>query len=238
MLHIAICDSSPNSAQIIKMQSRKKLALVSKLSIEVFSTYTSFLHAIKLTNYDLVFFDIINNSNACLGTLQNLRTKAPDAELIFLSEDALIPFEAAVFLPLYYLKKPIEPNEVENAVNIFINKKQFLSVIINTPSYISAPISLFDITFFEIFDKTITIHLVNNNTYSFKGQLGHVECCLKPYFFIRCHKSYLINPLYIQKLLRSSIILTSNINIPIGKTYADAVQKTLREYYCNCVEIT
>lgn len=238
MLHIAIYDSGPESAQILEKLLRKRFSLISGFSIKAFSTYSSLLREAKLTNYDLVFFEIINNGGSCLCTLKKLRIKAPEAELIFLSEDAFIPFEAAVFLPLYYLKKPIEPREVEKAVSIFIDRKQLLSAIINTPGSISAPISLYDVIFFEIFDKTINIHLAGNSIYSFKGQLGHVERCLKPYHFIRCHKSYLINPLYVQKLLRTSVILTDNTNIPIGKTYADAVQREVKEYFSNFVQIT
>ena len=48
-------------------------------------------------------------------------------------------------------------------------------------------------------------------------------------FLIQCHKSWLVNPLYVLEIRRYSITLTNDIQIPVGKTRYNKVREALKQ---------
>lgn len=74
--------------------------------------------------------------------------------------------------------------------------------------------------------KKIIIH-TRNEDIEFYGQLSNQikkKCFEK---FIVIHKSYLVNPLYIDRFGYDYVILKENIKLPISRSYQEIVRERL-----------
>jgi len=75
-------------------------------------------------------------------------------------------------------------------------------------------------------------HLKSGKTITAAHPLGHFEPELRPYGFLRIHKSLLVNTLYLEKYLPGkrggSVILNTGTELEIGETYLTTFQEWLR----------
>ena len=61
------------------------------------------------------------------------------------------------------------------------------------------------------------------------GKIKDVEQQTAP-FFIRCHRSYLINPDYLSQYGDGQVMLDNGERIPVSKNYRQALMKRMMEY--------
>ncbi|MBS6686475.1 MAG: response regulator transcription factor [[Clostridium] spiroforme] len=72
-----------------------------------------------------------------------------------------------------------------------------------------------DILYLEVFSKEVNIH-TNDNVYKVMLPINVFEKKLKPYYFFRCHKSYIINLKKVTRIEKSNVFI-GNILIPVSK---------------------
>ncbi|MGM9536393.1 MAG: LytR/AlgR family response regulator transcription factor, partial [Intestinibacter sp.] len=72
-----------------------------------------------------------------------------------------------------------------------------------------------DILYLEVFSKEVNIH-TNDNVYKVMSAINVFEKKLKPYYFFRCHKSYIINLKKVTRIEKNNAFI-GNILIPVSK---------------------
>lgn len=86
-----------------------------------------------------------------------------------------------------------------------------------------------DILYIEGSGNYVTLHtrkgkiLVLQNLKKFEEQL-------KPYQFMRVHRSFIISFQHIESIEKSWILI-NNVEVPIGDSYRDGFQKFLTQHY-------
>ncbi len=102
-------------------------------------------------------------------------------------------------------------------------KKIETKLIVSMNGFLSA-IFIRDIFYVEVFKRIITIHHKDGTTDTY-AHLSDTEDILSPFGFIRTHRSYIVSSFAIKNLSSTKITLINGEEIPVSKTYYQAVKK-------------
>lgn len=179
-----------------------------------------------------------------------LALKDPAFEIIFTTAYNQYAIQAIRFSALDYLLKPVDPDELRNAVNRYIEKQKpasqkkelFDNLVQNIGKKevkdfrLAVPSSqgVFFFTLDEILrleaDRNYTvIHLVGKRPFVASKTLKHFEEMLEEFSFIRTHKSHLVNSFHIVRLSNDHeyVLLSDGSKIEISRRKKDEVQQQL-----------
>jgi two-component system LytT family response regulator len=197
---------------------------------------------IKQTRPDLVFLDIEMPDENGLHFLE--RIIPFDFEVIFTTAYDSFAVKAFRMNALDYILKPIEIDELENALSKAkqkIDYKNFLLSNSNTkkenPELVTDDVNklfLRNGNNVEIVEIANIIYIAANLSYTniffvrneqvkhitMSNSIAKYETLMPPNRFYRIHKSYIINIFYIDKIIKgssASLLLKNNIKLPIGR---------------------
>lgn len=197
---------------------------------------------------DLVFLDIQMGKRTGFDVLKLVQTQ--NFEVIFVTAYDQYGIQAVKFAALDYLLKPIDIEELINAVSkaeeklstqIRTSQLDFLMQQLKKPEVNMSKIALQMqseiryVTLSEIIrceaDNTYThFYLSGSEKILVSKPLKEYADLLKPNGFIRTHQSHLVNPKYVKSWLKEDggvLLLTSGEKIPISKPNKDNVRKAL-----------
>lgn len=118
----------------------------------------------------------------------------------------------------YDLKMPKNPKTLKQADYFFLNA-----------DYSQVKIMFDDIIWIEGVRDYLKIYLKNSNKpMLFRTSFKSLEPELPPGRFIRIHKSYLVSIESITAIRKSSVFI-KDMELPIGETFRDAVEKLIRK---------
>ncbi len=198
-------------------------------TLNLVATFSDALQAMQLLNnqsIDLIFLDIHLPKLSGIDFLKSI----PHPPKIILTtafpDYALESYELDV---VDYLLKPFSFQRFIKAVNKLSDKD-------GTTNF---PLADYEPTHFEIFIKSGYEHIridirqithinadsdytdvhLKNKKYISSEPLKYWENMLALFNFIRVHKSFIVNLDHVKKIVGNQIYMTSNIKVPIGRTY-------------------
>lgn len=193
---------------------------------------------------DLLFLDV---EMPILNGFELLKQLAEVSfEVIFTTAYSQYAAQAFKAQAANYLLKPIDEDELRNAVDCWLSKQHQSSLSDKNSIYlrnlkregllsskIAVPISggfefieIKDILYCQSQNNYTYIHLVNGEKVLISKTLKETEKTLEKFFFVRTHQSYLANPNYMQKFVRSDggyLVMTDGKQIPISNSKKDLV---------------
>ena len=207
-------------------------------------------NAIEKHSPDVVFLDIQMGEQTGFDVLKQLPTR--NFEVVFVTAYDHYGIQAVKFAALDYLLKPIDIDELINAVNKAEQKLaaqsktsqlDFLLQQLKMPEPSASKIALqmqSEIRYIALSD---IIRCEADNTYTFfflangekllvSKSLKEYADLLKPSGFIRTHQSHLVNPAFVKSWLKEDggvLLLTSGDKIPISKPNKGAVKLALQQ---------
>jgi len=198
-----------------------------------FSNPENFLASAKEEDFLLSFLDIDMPEMSGLQVAEKLMEMKEDSNIIFLSQREDLVFDCLKFHPFGFIRKSklIEDfslmlnqffdnflaNESSNTKIEFIDKTKTLSFKINEIVYVEG-------------DRNYQRIVLKDGSYqNVRIPLGELEQKLNEYGFIRIHKGYLVNYLYIRSIGTSEIQLTSGVCLPMSKKRKDEIMKQYLE---------
>lgn len=219
--------------------------------IEIVKTFTDPIEAyayLQSANIDLLFSDI---EMPLLNGFDLLKKLDPiDFQVIFVTAFDEYALQALKFSALDYLLKPVDKAELVKALEKFnsidneVHSASFSERISIQQSaahgtlpekVVFATKDTFEfikpsnIMYCEALSNYTAIHTATTKLVVSKT-LKEVEELLLHYNFLRVHRSFLVNPSFIKryvKTLGGSLIMENDIEISISKTRKDAVMQTL-----------
>lgn len=185
------------------------------------STVDEGVAAIKKYKPDIIFLDIEMQT----GTGFDLLLQFPEApfEVIFTTAYNHYAIKAIKFSAVDYLLKPIDPEELNDAVNKVLKKKKdnigpsALQALINNlqkPLNSAQTITLATSEGLEFIPLTEIIHIEANGPYSIfylkndrkimvSKNLKEYEILLSDYHFLRIHNSHIINIAEVKRMIKT-----------------------------------
>jgi two-component system LytT family response regulator len=206
-------------------------------TIKVIAQAENTIDAVELINSlqpDIVFMDIQLRDGTGFDVLEKIKFK--DFYLIFTTGYQEYAIKAFKYSAIDYLLKPLDNDELENAINKIKRRSAFfyhedqLKVLSNSlsakktherlllPTYEGVYIvELNDIVRCETSGSYTTFHLADNKTITVSKQLKSYEEILCPPQFCRIHQSHLINLKFARKYLKEGIVIMKDkIELPIA----------------------
>lgn len=199
------------------------------------------MRAIKKYHPDLVFLDIKMDDGTGFDLLKQL--EPVDFKVIFVTAYDQYAIKAIKFSALDYLLKPVDPDDLFNAVNkaeklmieelnqqlstlednMLTKDKSKKKIILRTFNNIYL-VKLSDIVYCESNDNYTNFHLLNSKKILVSTTLKEYDEMLCEFGFFRAHKSYLINLIHIERFEKAdggSIVLNMEIKIPVASRKKD-----------------
>lgn len=207
----------------------------------------SALEVLSVYQPDIVFLDVEMPYKNGFQFL--IEVKEPAFDVIFTTAYNQYAIQAIRFSALDYLLKPVDPDELQAAVQRHLEKKEahpqtdlYQNLVENITKKevkefkIAVP-SAEGFYFFMIddilrleADRSYThIHLVNKRPFIASKTLKHFEEMLEEFNFIRTHKSHLVNPRHITQLTNDNefILLSDGSKVEVSRRKKEDVQKQL-----------
>lgn len=190
---------------------------------------------------DLLFLDIMLGDMTGFDVLKAIRH--PTFEVIFTTSFDEFAIQAIKNSALDYLLKPIEGEELQEAVakaRIKILREAQTAPISVPTTKLGFPIStgqqfinLDDIIYAEAQDNNSVLHLIENQQVHLTRSLGWLEEHLNNYKFSRIHHSYLINVNHLKEYIRNEggyVVMSNGKGISISRRKKDTFLKNLEDW--------
>lgn len=231
MINIAICDD--NSIFLDEL-----VCLVDKILTEA-HTILKFTNAQDLINHienysdeciDIVLTDIEMPGSNGIAMAKELKQFHPRLQFIFITNYTEYIEEAFSVEPVFYILKPVDPQRISQALNKAILKIEAENH--NTFNVVSKNkvlrIRFDEIKFIESYRRIIIIHELRQNT-ELVMKLDDF-CKQTPKFFIRTHKSYLVNMNMIRNISNNRIELFGGETVPVAKAKYHEIKTAVLRY--------
>ena len=230
MLKIALLDDDKTALLISKgaiesFFQEKNIAI----SLDAFSSPVNFLAMAKEENYRLVFLDIDMPELNGLEVGKQLKEFNPQTDIIYLSQREDLVFDTLVLHPFGFIRKSKIIQDFANVLELFVNtslntqsenKKITISSKTGT---ISADID--SIMYIEGNKNYQTFYLKDGNIFDARVLMSDLESKLTDHGFIRVHKGYLVNYLFVRQIGTNEVTLTNNKVLPLSNKRKDEIME-------------
>ena len=230
MLKIALLDDDKTALLISKgaiesFFQEKNIAI----SLNAFSSPVNFLAMAKEENYRLVFLDIDMPELNGLEVGEQVKAINPQTDIIYLSQREDLVFDTLKLHPFGFIRKSKIIQDFANVLELFVNtalntnsENKKITISSKTET-ISADIDT--IMYIEGNRNYQTFYLKDGSTFDARVLMGDLEIKLKEHGFIRVHKGYLVNFLFIRTIGVNEVTLTNNKILPMSSKRKDSIME-------------
>ena len=232
MLKIAIIDDEQAALMISKsvIESFFKEHNV-EFQLFAFSSPENLLASEVEEKFDLVFLDIDLPSMSGLEIAKKLIEVKKDTQIIFLSQREDLVFECLKFHPFGFIRKSKIIEDFNLMMNQFYNtflnnddKDTRLDIVDKTKTM---SFKINEIVYIEGDRNYQNVVLKDGSSHNVRIPLGNLEERLKGHGFLRIHKGYLVNYLFIRSIVGDEVILTNGTKLPMSKKRKE---ETMKQY--------
>lgn len=233
MLTIALCDDQP---EILAQLERKLSALVTggELKLLSFQSGEQLLDFFEQhqTLFDAIFLDISLQKISGIETAVMIRQMNQRVPLIFLTSSKAHAIQSYRVQAMDYLLKPAQSQDLAAIIDKLHkmqieNRKSQLVVKSKQDLY---SLDLKEVVYFESSLRTITAHFHQQPPLTFYKKLNDLESEINQALFLRIHRSYLVNLLYVKNIVEADVITQNQKRLPLSKTYAQQARKQFIDY--------
>ena len=232
MLKIAILDDDKTALLISKGAIEQFLSDKNvPFSIDVFSASEPFLTMAKEEKYQLLFLDIDVDEINGIQAGKIIKEDNPQADIIYLSQREDLVFDTLFLHPFGFIRKSKIMQDFPSVLQLYLDthiKEEDTSKLVVTSKNGMINIIINDIMYIEGNKNYQTIYLKDNTSHEVRLSMADLEKQLENKGFIRIHKGYLVNYLFIRKIVKNDVLLTNNKILPLaGKRREEIMEKYL-----------
>lgn len=193
------------------------------------NSHDCFIRALPTLNCDIFFSDIeldCDNSFTGIDACKMLRSAGYSGIIIFLTAFKEYVFEGYDVQAFNYLLKPINQDALNNCLN------KFISLYSNDFYYHHKGNDVFKIPYYEIVyvEKKGHDAIIHTDTKMYVERTSLNEMFNRlPDFFIRSHKSYIVNINKVKSLRLNELLLLGDKSIPVSRSFLPDIKKKLFE---------
>lgn len=231
MYQIAICDD--DAAFAAELQALLTGVLDEKNAahrIELFPDPAALMSAIEGgARYDLLFQDVLFDTERGIGLAKLLRRRRYDTEVVFVTGAPQYAVESYEAYPLNFLVKPVSREKLAGVMEHFLEKHAQRYIFLQTGNG-RFQILCSDVLYFEVYDHEVVAHLTDGGRIPFKGTLRELEDVLPTQLFVRCHRCYLINLEHVRRIAHDQILFSTGDAAPVSRRQYPKVMRGLNDY--------
>lgn len=232
MYRIAVCDDEPIFlTQISEMTSDILSSMGESCEIRKYSS-ASELKSMLQSNpsfFDILILDIMLGEINGVSFTEYLRDIGNRIPVIFISSSDKFVLDAYSAEPVGYILKPVSRLKLAEALKRALRHLTPKSIVIDTPS-LTLALPVQDITFIEVINKELLIHLQDRTVTRLYKTLSSIREILPKDLFVQCHRCYIVSLYAIRSIRRFEITLKNYETIPVSRYSYKDVQEKLQQY--------
>ena len=228
-IKIALCDDDARALPVIAGAAESAFSAQGiQTEIYRFSSGTALLQAMERTHFNLLLLDIEMPGMDGIAVGKKLRAMEDDIKIVYVSEAETRVFESFQVQPLGFVRKSNFLNDIAAVVELYAKtssqeqvgnylelstRSGLLSLKSKQVRYIEGSRN-YQLLYMDGKKEPIEV----------KMTMERLEQMTEPYGFIRVHKGYLVNYLYIQRISTGEVTLLDGTEIPIGRSKVGEVK--------------
>lgn len=235
MIKIGLCDD--NNLYIDQLYKiLKNISHSNNINVEI-TSFTSGEDLVAFCSchpnyFDILFLDILMGEMNGINTAQAIRKIYSDIYIVFVTNSKEYALDSYSVNAYNYILKPFSNESISEIFldlyeKVNLNRKNIVYVKSNQDIY---TLHLNKVVYFESNLRKITAHMNNGEKITFYNKMSNLENEIKNSEFIRCHRSFLVNLIYIKNIVELDVITTDNNYISISKKYLNAVRDAFTSY--------
>lgn len=231
MISIAICDDSIAILESMKKMLKRYSVESEEIRISTFHSGNSLIEN-YCDNFDIIFLDIKMPGVSGIETAEKIRERDDKVTLIFLTSLLGHALDGYAVRAMNYLIKPLSYNRLKIEIdkwcsNIRDKEEPYITISNDDGNY---KVLLKSISYIETYNRNLLVHTEKENIVCYK-KLKVLENELKMLGFARCHSSFIVNLLYVEKVQKYEIVLVTLEKIPISQTKKKQFMEYLADYW-------
>lgn len=228
-IKIALCDDDARALPVIAGAAESAFnAQGIQTEIYRFSSGAELLQAMERTHFNLLLLDIEMPGMDGIAVGKKLRSKEDDTKIVYVSEAETRVFESFQVQPLGFVRKSNFLNDIAAVVELYVKtgsqeqagdylelstRSGLLTLKSKQVRYIEGSRN-YQLLYMDGKKEPVEV----------KMTMERLEQMTQPYGFIRVHKGYLVNYLYIQRVSTGEVTLVDGTEIPIGRSKVGEVK--------------
>ncbi|CCV64399.1 Two-component system response regulator, receiver domain [Alteracholeplasma palmae J233] len=241
MISVALCDDEKifldHYEEKISFLAKKHHTLFEVIRFESGEALLFFLedHPEK---FNIIYLDILMKKINGIDTAKRIKEINPNISIVFLTSTESFVFDSFEASPTNYLIKNKDDKKFEA---IFINFIENFETSMTQTQFIyqsrtqNINLPFNKIIYFEIFKRIIIIHTTDLGNIEFYGSLNSLEEKLQGQFFVRTHRSFLVNLQYVSKITSQDVYLKTHKTLPSSRHYYNDAREILSNYLLGVV---
>ncbi len=222
MLKIAILEDEIVYAYALKEMILSWAQGKAAPTVSIFSSVGVFFETMTSPEeYDLIFIDMTLDVDGILSARQLLK-KGYKNTLIFIADKPDRAIEGYQVNAYRYYLKPLRPEDVKECLEYAWNKKATEFFLFSYRG-ISKRIPFDTIYFFESIGHYVHLHTHLGKTSVKCSLTWALDQC--PSYFIRCHRSYVVNTHYILERTGNLLTLVNGMSVSLSPHYTKAIEQ-------------
>lgn len=227
MYKIFICDDEPKMLSDISEKVKKALP---EAVVCEFAGGDELLGALMHNACDILLLDIDMPGISGLDVASRISSLSDKPLLVFVTCHDELVYDSLQYHPFGFVRKSYLDNELANiladcAVELDSREKHFCFHAANAE--IKLPLD--EIMYFESEGNYLRLFCAGRE-FRLRETLCAVENALSSSGFVRVHKAFLVNQIYVRRLAGDELELSDGARIPIGRSYAEKAKSQLMRY--------
>lgn len=229
MIRIAVCDDEPEAGRLLKdAVARQASSWEEPAEISCFTKAAELLDLFY--KYDIVLLDIRMPGLDGISLARRLREQGFGGALIFVTALGEHMGDAFEVEAVDYLCKPLEEARLSRAL---LRARRRLEGRMEKRLFICTAkwkrvVRLGDIYYCEIINRKLYLH-TKNGVVEYYGRIREAEQELVPPF-IKCHRSYLVNPEYLIGFAGGELTLENGEQLPVSRQRRQELLEAMLHY--------
>ena len=229
---IGVCDDNPQQIGLL-IQYINSNHRANEFDIISSTDPEEFLNLIQNKKPQLAFLDIDMGETSGIQLGEKIKALYEDAILVYVTAHEKYALEAFGVRAFHYLLKPLTRKKFDAVLEEALSRiekapaKAEKTLTVKTKKE-TVRLGFGDIVYFEKTGHRIKIHTEDRDLYYYDNFANLLDT-IGSDVFIQCHQGFIANISKIRGFRDKTLSLCDNIELPVSRTYTDAVKKKLAE---------
>ena len=180
--------------------------------------------------YHILLLDVLMNEMNGIDLAGELRKQGDQTMIVFVSSCQEMARQGYKVKAMRYLAKPLEKEEVLEALLTCYGEWQAKKEILLPTDYGQYRISFPDIQFVEAFDRG-TRFVLGSETVETRMKLSQMEGMLPKSMFVQCHRAYIVNMAHARRISQYEFLMKSGLKVPISRLRYPEINRQFVQFF-------
>jgi len=202
-----------------------------KINILCYPSAEAFLMVWPEIPFDIAFLDIQMKNMTGIELAECIRKTDKNMMIVFVTSFSQYVLKGYDVNALHYLIKPLSQSKLlpilDKAYTIWHSRRSAVILVSNGNGQMKLPFD--DIYCVSMLSHTASIQ-TEKDTYELRKTAKELSDLL-PTYFVRCHRSYIINLFKVDCVYKSSLLLSNGKSLPISRNNSKTVNDAFVKLY-------